>query len=257
MKGGRVTGLPLDLHHHRPRRQCTMQRTLSALILLSSLVIACSYLELFDGVQNILLHKHRKHKHKPHNADDIIGHCRRLRAKVDSEEDEFWKRSVSDRFEEGTAPVLIKNGRIWTGRKNGTQILHGDILLDKGLIKDVGSLNVASLEETFGNGRLRVVDVQGAWVTPGIVDIHTHMANAPLPLLKGAMDVESLKNIAAPWLRSLDGLNSHDESYPLSIAGGVTTELVLPGSAAVIGKLQRETRNAMLTSCDRRAGICD
>ncbi|KAG5734721.1 hypothetical protein E4T56_gene17010, partial [Termitomyces sp. T112] len=36
-------------------------------------------------------------------------------------------------------------------------------------------------------------------------------------------------------LRSLDGLNTHDDSYPLSIAGGVTTALVLPGSSNAIG----------------------
>lgn len=36
-------------------------------------------------------------------------------------------------------------------------------------------------------------------------------------------------------MRSLDGLNTHDDSYALSISGGVTTSLVLPGSADAIG----------------------
>lgn len=35
---------------------------------------------------------------------------------------------------------------------------------------------------------------------------------------------------------SLDGLNTHDDSYALSVAGGVTTSLVLPGSADAIGE---------------------
>lgn len=38
-----------------------------------------------------------------------------------------------------------------------------------------------------------------------------------------------------PWLRSLDAINTHDLSYNLSIAGGVTTALILPGSANSIG----------------------
>ena len=38
-----------------------------------------------------------------------------------------------------------------------------------------------------------------------------------------------------PWLRSLDGLNTHDESYRLALAGGLTTALVIPGSANAIG----------------------
>lgn len=30
-------------------------------------------------------------------------------------------------------------------------------------------------------------------------------------------------------IRSVDGLNTHDEAYLLSISGGVTTSVVLPG----------------------------
>lgn len=41
--------------------------------------------------------------------------------------------------------------------------------------------------------------------------------------------------LTLPWMRSLDGLNTHDDSYQLSVAGGVTTSLVLPGSADAIG----------------------
>lgn len=56
-----------------------------------------------------------------------------------------------------------------------------------------------------------------------------------LILLKGADDANSWKGVAQPWLRSLDGLNTHDEAYRLSISGGVTTSLILPGSANAIG----------------------
>lgn len=37
-------------------------------------------------------------------------------------------------------------------------------------------------------------------------------------------------------LRSLDGLNTHDDAYELAVAGGLTTSLVIPGSAGAIGK---------------------
>jgi hypothetical protein len=40
-----------------------------------------------------------------------------------------------------------------------------------------------------------------------------------------------------PWLRSLDGLNTHDDAYRLSISGGITTANVLPGSANAIGAI--------------------
>jgi hypothetical protein len=51
----------------------------------------------------------------------------------------------------------------------------------------------------------------------------------------GASDTNSRKSPILPWLRSLDGLNTHDESYALAIAGGVTTAQILPGSANNIG----------------------
>ena len=55
--------------------------------------------------------------------------------------------------------------------------------------------------------------------------------------LAGARDVNSHKGLVQPWLRSLDGLNTHDESYRLSVSGGVTTALIFPGSANAIGTL--------------------
>ncbi|KAJ7510406.1 hypothetical protein B0H11DRAFT_1900726 [Mycena galericulata] len=122
----------------------------------------------------------------------------------------------------------------WTGRENGTEIFHGDVLIDRGLIKGVGHFGNALLK-TYGS-ELVVIDAKNAWVTPGIVDIHSHMGNFPSPTLNGASDGNSAKGTIQPWLRSLDGLNTHDDSYPLSIAGGITTALILPGSGDAIGE---------------------
>ncbi|KAF9450406.1 carbohydrate esterase family 9 protein [Macrolepiota fuliginosa MF-IS2] len=146
---------------------------------------------------------------------------------------DFWKRSRSDRYEPGTRPVLLKGGRIWTGRKNGTEVIFGDVLMEKGIIKSVGNLGWLDLT-TFGSD-LQVIDAKGAWITPGLVDVHSHIGDFSLPVLEGSNDGNSLHGIVQPWLRSLDGLNTHDETYPLSLAGGVTASLVLPGSADAIG----------------------
>ncbi len=105
--------------------------------------------------------------------------------------------------------------------------------MEKGVIRNVGKLGW--LDTTAFGSDLRVVDAKGAWITPGLVDIHSHIGVASLPILKGSLDVDSLNGVVQPWLRSLDGLNTHDESYPLSLAGGVTSSLILPGSANAIG----------------------
>jgi len=134
----------------------------------------------------------------------------------------------------------LHNARIWTGENNGTEILHGDIFIDKGIIQSVGNGNLSALrldlDAMIARGELDVVDVHGAWVTPGLVDPHSHLGDASSPALDGASDDDnSLKGTIQPWLRSLDGLNTHDDSYSLSIVGGVTTAIVLPGSANAIG----------------------
>lgn len=59
-----------------------------------------------------------------------------------------------------------------------------------------------------------------------------HSAN----VIVGASDGNSRKAPILPWLRSIDGLNTHDESYELAMSGGVTTAQILPGSANNIGQ---------------------
>ncbi|KAJ6577402.1 carbohydrate esterase family 9 protein [Mycena capillaripes] len=163
----------------------------------------------------------------------IVSRCRALQLEAGPPSN-FHDRTESDRFVPGIRPHLIQNAKLWTGVNNGTEILSGDILIDKGLIKGVGHFDSASLLETYGS-ELVVIDAKNSWVTPGIVDIHSHLGDASSPELEGAVDDNSPKGTIQPWLRSLDGLNTHDDSYPLSIAGGVTTALILPGSGNAIG----------------------
>ena len=65
--------------------------------------------------------------------------------------------------------------------------------------------------------------------------MHSHLGVDSAPALRGASDTNSIKGLVLPWLRSLDGLNTHDEAYRLSVSGGVTSAVVLPGSADAIG----------------------
>ncbi|TCD63037.1 hypothetical protein EIP91_006073 [Steccherinum ochraceum] len=165
-------------------------------------------------------------------ASASLARCRSLSA-TPGPSPSFHKRPQSDRFVAGTKPVLLKNAKVWTGDKNGTEVIEADVLLDKGIIKGIGHVRAKTLA-AYQN--IEVVDVKGAWVTPGIVDLHSHLGDASSPETNGASgDDNSLKGPIQPWLRSLDGLNTHDDSYRLSIAGGVTTSLVLPGSANAIG----------------------
>ncbi|KAF5393438.1 hypothetical protein D9757_000630 [Collybiopsis confluens] len=166
----------------------------------------------------------------PKNAAELRNRCSALK-QAPGPSPHFHRRKQSDRFQPGTRPTLIKNGKIWTGLRNGTDVLEGDILLDNGLIMGVGKFGTFS---SVGD-RLDIIDAEGRWVSPSLVDIHSHLGDASSPALDGAQDDNSIKGTILPWMRSLDGLNTHDDSYRLSISGGVSTSLVLPGSADAIG----------------------
>jgi hypothetical protein len=96
------------------------------------------------------------------NTTHILAQCTALKLPAGPSPD-FHSRTVSDRFVQGTRPTLIRNATIWTGKKGGEEILHGDILLDRGLVKAVGKIPPSLL----GNGIVEV-DAEEAWVTPGL-----------------------------------------------------------------------------------------
>jgi hypothetical protein len=154
-------------------------------------------------------------------------------------------RKHSDRHVKGTAPVLLKNATLWTGEKDGTEVLYGaDVWLEGGVIRKIRDPKDVDDDDDFSDlfevaknmgKRVETVNLDGAWVTPGIVDVHSHMGVNSLPDLQGSEETNSFKAPIQPWLRSLDGFNTHDAAFNLSIAGGITTMLVLPGSAGNIG----------------------
>lgn len=100
----------------------------------------------------------------PPHAATSLARCRSLQAKPGPSQD-FHKRSQSDRFEDGTQPILIKNAKIWTGEVNGTEVINADILLDKGIIKGIGRVEQLQLKPYKDD--LVVIDAKNAWVTPG------------------------------------------------------------------------------------------
>lgn len=114
----------------------------------------------------------RQTEQLPFHAERSLARCASLRVSAGPPTD-FHDRTESDRFVPGAKATLLHNARIWTGENNGTKVVHGDIFLDKGIIQGVGNLNLSALRShvngMVARGELNVVDVRGAWVTPGCV----------------------------------------------------------------------------------------
>jgi hypothetical protein len=121
----------------------------------------------------------------PLNAQEILSRCAQLHAKAGPPSN-FHERDVSDRFEAGTPATLIRNATIWTGAHDGTEVIYGDILLDKGIIKAVGYIPNPLIQEAVDfSGSIKTIDANGAWITPGIFDLHSHVGVLSAPTLAG------------------------------------------------------------------------
>jgi len=114
--------------------------------------------------------------------------------------------------------TLIKSGTVLTVTQ-GT-IENGDVLVRDGKIAEVGK----GLKAPEG---AKVIDATGLFVTPGIIDCHSHIAVAG-SVNEGSISVSSMVNIA-------DVLNPEDIDIYRDLAGGVTTANILHGSANPIG----------------------
>jgi imidazolonepropionase-like amidohydrolase len=114
--------------------------------------------------------------------------------------------------------IVIQNATILTVTK-GT-IEHGSILIKDGKIAEVGPSVKAPKEAT-------VIDAEGKFVAPGIIDCHSHIA-IDGSVNEGSISVSSLANTA-------EVLNSDDIDIYRDLAGGVTTANILHGSANSIG----------------------
>ncbi|HET7618563.1 MAG TPA: hypothetical protein VFK20_08635, partial [Vicinamibacterales bacterium] len=118
-----------------------------------------------------------------------------------------------------TAPrvIALKGGTILTVT-NGT-IPNGTIVLRDGKIADVGA-NVAIPPGAT------VIDVTGEFITPGLIDCHSHIANDSIN--EGGTTVSSMTGME-------DVLDPTDINIYRDLAGGLTTANVLHGSANPIG----------------------
>ncbi|MEO8624469.1 MAG: amidohydrolase, partial [bacterium] len=125
-------------------------------------------------------------------------------------------------------PTLIRNVTILTAA--GPTIRNGSVLLRDGKIAEVGS-NVAAPADAV------IVEGQGKYVTPGIIDTHSHIGGGGVPGDNGAQ-TNDINEATSPVTANVWVEHSvwpQDAQFPRTLAGGVTTIQVLPGSANLIG----------------------
>src|SRR5688572_26070402 len=123
-------------------------------------------------------------------------------------------------------PVVIRNATIMTA--TGQEIQGGSILLRDGRIVAVGTSVDAPSDAT-------VVDGTGKWVTPGVIDTHSHLGVYAAPGTFAESDGNEATRPVTAEVWAEHSFWPQDPQIPLALAGGVTTIQALPGSANLIG----------------------
>jgi imidazolonepropionase-like amidohydrolase len=110
----------------------------------------------------------------------------------------------------------------------GAEMADATLLIADGKIEAVG----ASLPVPEGYAR---VDGRGKWVTPGIIDAHSHLGVYPSPATPSHEDGNEAvsPNTAEVWAEH--SVWPQDPKFRLARAGGVTSLMILPGSANLFG----------------------
>jgi imidazolonepropionase-like amidohydrolase len=123
-------------------------------------------------------------------------------------------------------PVLIRDVMLLDGR--GGQFEAVDVLFDGGRIVGIGS----GLHAVPG---ARVIDGRGKWLTPGLIDVHSHIGVYPSPSHEANQDGNEITspNTAQVWAEH--SIWPQDPQFSLALAGGVTAMQILPGSANLFG----------------------
>jgi imidazolonepropionase-like amidohydrolase len=123
-------------------------------------------------------------------------------------------------------PTVIRNATVMTAA--GPTLRNASVLMRDGRIVAVGATVDAPADAV-------VVDGTGKYVTPGIIDVHSHIAAGGAPGVDASNDINEATNpnTAQVWVEH--SVWPQDPQLPRILAGGVTTIQVLPGSANLFG----------------------
>ncbi len=125
--------------------------------------------------------------------------------------------------------TLLRNATVLDGI--GHRLDHASVLMRNGKIIAIGR----SIAVPAGTA---IIDADGRWVTPGIVDPHSHIGDFPTPITlqdykHSDVNEDTSPDTAQVW--ALHSIRVQDPEFERVRAGGVTTLQVLPGSSNLFG----------------------
>jgi len=137
-----------------------------------------------------------------------------------------------------SGPTLITHATILTG--TGERLDDASLLMTDGKIAFVGEGDIPEGVTT--------IDASGRWVTPGLIDVHSHLGVYASPGVKAHSDGNEMTNPTTPNVWAEHSVWPQDPGFSRALAGGVTTLQTLPGSGNLIGGRGVTLKNVYSTS---------
>jgi len=125
-------------------------------------------------------------------------------------------------------PVLIVNATLLTG--TGQRIDGGSLLMERGRISQISEVGTPIRAD-----EAEVIDAEGRWVTPGLIDVHSHLGVYASPDLQAHSDGNEMTSPVTAQVWAEHSIWPQDPGFSRALAGGVTALQVLPGSGNLIG----------------------
>ena len=124
-------------------------------------------------------------------------------------------------------PTLVRNVTVYDGE--GGRIDHGAVLFADGKIVQVA-------QDIAPPAGATVIDGTGKWVTPGVIDIHSHLGDYASPGIRALSDGNEATAPVTAEVWAEHSVWPQDPGFSRALAnGGVTTLQILPGSANLFG----------------------
>jgi len=123
--------------------------------------------------------------------------------------------------------IIIKRANLISMAEINYDIV--DIMIENTKIVKIGTINVKDFPDA------KVIDAQGNYVTPGLVDPHCHIGLYEEAIGGEGADGNEMTSPITPELRAIDAIKPQDEAFIFAREAGVTTVCTGPGSANCIG----------------------
>lgn len=125
-------------------------------------------------------------------------------------------------------PTALVGATVYDGR--GGRIDNGVVLFKDGKLVAIGAAGMA-----IPDGYTRI-DGTGKFVTPGVIDIHSHLGVYPSPAIGALSDGNEMTSPTTPDVWAEHSVWPQDPGFTRALAnGGVTTLEILPGSGNLMG----------------------